>query len=498
MKKLLCAAVCVGFCSASFAGDWNQWRGAQRDGAAADSPALISQLPEDGLRPAWTSEVTIPSAGVGGWGSPVVADGKVYLFAHTKRSGDKGSAPKKKFPWLPPEKRVGMTDAEYEEYEKKRRDEDEALGKLYDFREFIYCLDADTGKLAWQNERKSVYSRFLQSGSPAVIDGRLYILGAGRAARCVDAKTGRDMWTTRLPGEFRDEYMMSSFAVADGAALVLCGHLFGIDAASGKLLWEGDRAKTRGTHTSPVVWRTGGREYAICNVAGGDTICVAPRSGEELWRVKSEAGLSTPVIVGDRMITYGNSRKKGLRCFELSPGGAKLAWVFQRVADKGSSPVVVDGYVYVQGDRRLACVDLATGKSAWDTTLDVSRPQYTSLIAADGKVFYALDGLLMFAATPEKFVPLINAKFNQPGLMASEATHRELLGLDKLLSQAGGQEEASRRYQQRIGSQGPMACVTPAIADGRLYLRTKDHLVCYDLRKDNHKLTRNQDRRVRD
>ena len=42
-------------------------------------------------------------------------------------------------------------------------------------------------------------------------------------------------------------------------------------------------------------------------------------------------------------------------------------------------------YVYAQGKRRLACVELATGKEAWSTTLDLSSPQYTSLVAADNR-----------------------------------------------------------------------------------------------------------------
>lgn len=483
IKQLCLALLGVAAITASAPGaDWNQWRGPNRSGLASDSPTLISKLPEEGLRPVWVSQ-SIPSGNQGGWGSPIVAGGKVYLFVHMKKKLIDGPAPKKKFPWLPPAKRVGMTAQEYAEYERKRRDEDQAMGRLFDFRELIYCFDAATGKPAWTNERKSVYSRFLQSGSPAVIDGKLYILGAGRKAHCVDARTGKDVWTASLPGEFRDQYMMSSFAVADGVAVALCGHLFGLDAATGKILWQGNENDTRGTHSSPVTWQSGGKQYIVCNVAGSDTICLEPRSGRELWRVKSEANLSTPLIVGDRLITFGNSRKKGLRCFKISPSGAKPQWVFQRVADKGSSPVAVNGYVYVQGERRLACVDLETGRAAWQTTLDLGRPQYTSLVAVDDKVIYALEGLLMFAASSKGFRPLVDGKFNRQGLLASEAAHRRRLNLDELEKQPGGLETALKIYQQNIGSQGPLVCATPAVADGQIFLRTKTEIVCYDLRQ---------------
>jgi len=461
------------------ADEWNQWRGPYRNGLDTDSPQLIGALPEQGLKPLWVSE-QIPSGSNGGWGSPVVSQNRVYLFAHIKNK--QGDPPPKKYPWLAPDKRGGMSNAEYEEYEAKRRDEDEQLSRFFDFRERIYCLDGQSGKTLWVNDRPSVYCRFMQSGSPAVIDGKVYILGAGRVARCIDAATGKDLWETRLPGEFRDEYMMSSFAVADGVALVLCGHLFGLDAQTGKLLWEGDRKSTAGTHSSPAVWKHQDQEYAIVHVAGEETASIVPRTGEELWRVQSQARLSTPVITGDLLLTLGDSRKKGLRCFELSPQGAKQRWVYQGVADKGASPVVVGEYVYAQGEKRLACVDLKTGKAAWNTTLDLAQPQYTSLVAGDDKVFYACDGLLAFEANPDDFNPLFQAKMNREALLASEALHRQLLKLDEVEKGDGGLEKAQQIYNAQVEKAGPLPCATPALDGGRLYVRTPQGIVCYDLR----------------
>lgn len=458
--------------------DWRQWRGNNRDGAAERSPALIEGLPSDGLRPRWRSE-SIPSGGTGGWGSPAIADGKVYLFVHTKTR--LGEPPQKQYPWLPDDKRVGMTPEEYAEYERNRRDEDELIASFFRFEEIVYCLDAADGRTLWKNVAPSVYTRFLQSGSPAVIDGRLYVLGAGRRARAIDAVTGQDIWETRLPGEFRDEYMMSSFAVVDGVAVVLCGHLAALDAASGKLLWQGDPKTTSGIHTSPVAWGHNGQMYIVANVTGKQTACFELRTGRELWRVDSEANHSTPVVVGNRLLTYGTSRGAGLRCYVMSPGGAELAWMYRRVADKGSSPVVVGDHVYVQGEKRLACVELASGSEAWNILMDVAQPQYTSLIAADGKVIYACDGVLCVAADPSEYRPLMEAKINREGLLAAEETLRQLLKLNEVEREPDGLEKSLRIYEREIRQQGPLACASPAIADGKLYVRVRNGILCYDL-----------------
>ena len=479
-RKLFLSACVLSVCTTSapveaFA-DWNQWRGSHRDGVARQSPELMTALPEDGLQPVWVSS-TIPNGGNGGWGSPVVADGKVYLFAHSKEKiRELGE---RKFPWLPPDKRVGMTDEEYAEYEVNRRDEDEERAKAFVFRELVYCLDAATGEEVWTNRSDSVYTRFPQSGSPTVLNGRVYILGAGRLVRCFDARTGDEVWSSRLPGDFRDEYMQSSIVVDGDSVVVMADRLFGLNTADGEILWEGDPESTKGTHSSPVIWSTDTRNYVIINLRGGRTACFDPVDGSELWSVESGAGHSTPVVVGNRLLTYGNDRATGVRCYAITPEGAEELWKYRGIKDKGSSPVVVDGYVYVQGETRMACVDLESGEAAWSDYLDLSQAQYSSPIAADGKVYYAYGTLTCLRATPAELQTLYVASFDESHLMGSEETFRRALNIDEV---AENSDEAEKLMQQHVGRHGTLKCTSPAISDGLLIVRMNNAIVCYDLR----------------
>jgi outer membrane protein assembly factor BamB len=265
-------------------------------------------------------------------------------------------------------------------------------------------------------------------------------------------------------------------------AIVMAGHLFGLEADTGNMHWEGDPQQTRGSHSSPVLWESAGRSRLIVNLAGGWTGCFDPADGRELWRVKSEAGQATPVVVGDRLITYGNSRAQGLRCFALTEAGAEQFWMYRGIQDKGSSPVVVGDKVYVQGETRLACIDLETGSADWSDYLDVANPQFSSPIAADCKVLYAYESLVCVRATPEGFTPLFDARFGEDGLMAGEETFRRLLKLDDLAVEPNGAEEAEKRLVRHLGRNAPLPCASPAIADGRIYLRMKNGVACYDLR----------------
>ena len=89
----------------------------------------------------------------------------------------------------------------------------------------LVCLDLATGEVVWDKSDSSKYTRFVQSGTPCVADGRVFVLGAERTARCYDASTGDVVWSRRLPGDFRDEFFASSFVVDGDTALVACGPL---------------------------------------------------------------------------------------------------------------------------------------------------------------------------------------------------------------------------------------------------------------------------------
>ena len=468
--------------SGAFAGDWSQWRGSNRNGVDSDSPTLIRKLPAEGQPAAWISP-TIRSGGNGGWGSPAVTGGRVYLFVHTREPKPGLKLPDPRYPALSDEKKKEFGEKALQEYERHRHLEERERRRIsHDVVETVYCFDADTGEGLWTNDRPSQFTEFSHSGTPAVVDGRLYILGAGGVARAIDAVNGRDLWQTQLPGDFTESYHMSSFAVAEGVAAVLAGHLFGLDAETGAVRWQGEPQRTSGSHSSPVVWDSPEGPLFIINVAGQDTTCVVPRDGREVWRVKSEAELSTPVVVGSKLLTLGNSRKKGLRCFQMNSEGAELLWTFTGVADKGSSPVVVGDSVFVQGEQRLACVDLQTGKANWQHELDLQNPQYTSLAAADGKIFYTYGCVLCFAADSSEFKPLFDGRIDRDGRLAEIATFQKLAGLDQAGADANQREQAERKLQQRLNGQGPLECASPALDDGRLYVRLPRGVACFDLR----------------
>lgn len=466
---------------------WPQWRGAERTGAAARSPALIDRLPDDGLRPQWKIE-GIAGGGGGGWSSPVIADGRVYVFAHTKRQI--GQPPERKYRGLTDEQRKEMSEAEIEEYEAKKREEDALIRTFFQHEDEVHCLDFASGETLWKNVKESVFTSFPESGTPAVQNGKLYLLAPGRRVRCLNAEDGKELWETVISDDASDRHVASSVAVVDGVVIALGQHVTGLDAKTGEIRWKSEKG-VGGSHTSPAIWRHGDAAYAIVHLGGGETICLNVGDGRELWSCKTQAVHSTPLVVGDRLITYGSNRSAGLRCYELSLDGAEEAWMYRRVADKGSTPVAIGDYIYVQGEQRLACVSLADGQECWQTTMNVSSPQYTSPIGADGKIIYARGGILCASADADEFRLLLEGQFDRQGWVASRDAHRRALDLEKV-EREEGQTRAAQVWQREVESQGPLECATPAIADGRLVVRLRNGLACYDLRAERREAEASQ------
>jgi outer membrane protein assembly factor BamB len=124
--------------------------------------------------------------------------------------------------------------------------------KLYTFGriegdEVTSCLDANTGKVIWQDKVAAAAVSPPAAGyggprsTPAVADGKIYTLGVNGTVSCLDAATGKIVWrkdTAEAP-QFKTS---SSPLVADGKCIVFLGALTAFDAATGEAKWKGRAA----------------------------------------------------------------------------------------------------------------------------------------------------------------------------------------------------------------------------------------------------------------
>ena len=130
----------------------------------------------------------------------------------------------------------------------------------------------------------------------------------------------------------------------------------------------------------------------------------------------------------------------GLVAYRLSTNAAEKIWS-RPLADRGTTPIVWDGCVYINGAGKTACLSLADGSNKWE---QAHGCEIASPLLADGKIMATLGGgnpLLMISAAPDKYQELAKANL------------------------------------------GVAVCSSPSISAGRLYLRLNGTVACYDLTK---------------
>jgi outer membrane protein assembly factor BamB len=328
------------FATGSFADDWPQWGGPQRDLVWGET-GIVKSLPVDAdgkLPRVW-------SAPIGeGYAGPAVADGRVFV---TDR----------------------VVDASQER---------------------VLCLDAETGRQLWHHDYLARYTVSYPAGprSTPVVDGdRVYTIGAMGHMFCFHAESGKVLWQKNFVDDFGTDlptWGMAASPLVDGDQLItLVGGKDGALVVSfnkhtGQELWRSLDSPGIG-YAPPVIFEFGGKRQLI--VWHPEAVSsVDPANGKLIWEVpySVRAGLSimTPRKVGNRLFVA--SFYNGPRMLEVARDGlsAKIVW-----AGKSDSEIRTDGVhpimctPWFDGKNifsvcsygQLRGLDAATGERLWET-----------------------------------------------------------------------------------------------------------------------------------
>lgn len=290
------------------------------------------------------------------------------------------------------------------------------------------CLDAKTGEKIWERTDLEC-NHFRGSGSsPTLYQDRLIMNFDGSDFQYIvalDKKTGKTLWKTDRTTNFRD-----------------------IDPKTNKPKADGDYRKSFST---PRIATFNGRTE-IVSVGSKCAFGYDPATGKELWKLEffslgntaSHTVGVTPVIGPDYIyICTGNGKEELLA---VKPGGSgtlgpdAVAWkLTQKNIPKRSSPLLVDGLLYMMDDGAIAsCVDAKTGEVLWKERMN-GKGCSASPICADGKIYF----------------------FTEGGVVTTIAQGREFKKI--------GEGQFNDESKQII-------MATPAVADAAFYVRTRTQL----------------------
>ncbi|MEY7848110.1 PQQ-binding-like beta-propeller repeat protein [Natrarchaeobius sp. A-rgal3] len=229
-------------------------------------------------------------------------------------------------------------------------------------------------------------------GSPAVVDGTVYIGSADHSVYAVDAETGDTRWT--FPTEHRVEG-----TPAYGDETVYVGsydkHLYAIEAETGDRRWEREFAGlVRGSptlHEDAVVVGVGCHNLACSWYAeeaevseDGWVYSLDAATGETNWRYDvGDEVVGAPAIRGDTVYIGGSD---GV-LYALEVGSGDVVWTYETHSMIWSSPAVAFGTVYF-GDwtGEIHAVDATDGETEW--TANTHGDYVSGSVAVDEEAVY--------------------------------------------------------------------------------------------------------------
>jgi outer membrane protein assembly factor BamB len=329
-----------------------------------------------------------------------------------------------------------------------------------DNREVVEALDARTGTKQWEHSYPTSYRDDFgfdegPRAVPVISGGIVYTFGAEGQLRAIDFASGKLLWsedTVRRFGVAKGFFgAAGSPVVEEGKVIANIGGddagIVAFDAKSGKVLWTA--TKHQASYSSGVAATIGGRRHVLFLTRDG-LVGLDPATGmvlfEQPWRARLAASVNaaTPLAIGD-LIFISAQYGPGAGLFRVQGSKLNRLWSSDdALSNHYATSVVHDGILYGFHGRQefnpsFRAVELHTGKVLW------SQDRFgagTVTLAGDQLVIVRESGELVLApASPQQFRPTARAQV-LPAVV--------------------------RAY--------------PALADGLLYIRNENTLVCLDLR----------------
>ena len=329
--------------------------------------------------------------------------------------------------------------------------------------ETVECLESVTGQPIWKQSYPSAFRDEIRAeddgprATPAIAAGRVYTFGAEGMLNCWNLASGENAWAIDTRKKFgagtgffgmacsplvEGDLVLLNIGGRDGAGIVA------FDKATGAVRWQA--TSDEASYSSPIASDIRGRRYALFFTRKHLT-AIEPASGKVLfefpWTPQIHASVSaaTPVVVND-LVFISASYGAGAALLRVGEAGPEKLWAGDDIlSNHYATSVHHNGFLYGFDGRQeqgcnLRCVELKTGKVHW------SQDGFGA-----GAILLAGDRLLILTERGE----LVRARATPEGFKAE--------------AQAQVLPFTARAY--------------PALAQGRLYARSRDRLVCLELRR---------------
>jgi outer membrane protein assembly factor BamB len=294
--------------------------------------------------------------------------------------------------------------------------------------DILFALDMN-GNIQWQTAMGRAWNESYPESraTPTVQGNRVYTSSGFGDLACIDGITGKMIWSYKASEMNKGTY--GSWGIAE--ALLIDGDklyfspggpetmTIALKKSTGELVWKSASLNDKPGYVSPILINYAGRKM-IVNVSLGHVFGVDASNGEILWNVShgqsSDPNMqrwdlikcTTPLYHNGMVYVTGGYDTGGMM-IKIGDDGksAKVVWTDQVLDDHHGGVVLVDGYIYGSnwvnnGDGNWCCIEWNTGKKMWEEHWNCKG----SIISAEG-MLYIYDekkgNVGLVKATPEKF-----------------------------------------------------------------------------------------------
>ena len=345
-----------------------------------------------------------------------------------------------------------------------------ADGRLYtmgdkDGAGWLTAASADGGKILWSTKVAKAgapgvpgYDFPGPRSTPTVAGHLVFALDGWGELVCCNANDGKEQWRKSFVkdlGGSPPTWGFSESPLVDGQQVVVTpggrkGAVAAFGTKTGALIWQ-SKEFTDAAHYASIMPAEidGVRQYiqlTSASVAG-----ISAKDGALLWKAPRQANIAvipTPLVMGNEIyVTSGYGA--GCNLFKVAKTDGKFsaeqAYANHVMVNHHGGVVRVGDYIYGYSDGKgLTCQDVKTGKSIWTEKAKIKKG---AVAFADGKLYFREEEtgtMILVDATPDGYHE--KGRFKQPDRSEEKAWPH------------------------------------PAIANGKLYLRDQDVLLCYDIK----------------
>jgi outer membrane protein assembly factor BamB len=384
------------------------------------------------------------------------------------------------------------------------------------------ALDRSTGQVLWEAEApheklEAIHSIGSHAQPSPATDGRHVISFFGSAGMFCYDLGGRLIWHKRM-GPFNNEFGAGTSPIIVEGRVILCqdhdtdSFLAAYEVETGKALWQTDRSEFPRNYCSPVILEVGGKKQiviaATLRVCGYDFL-----DGKELWTVRglSRSVCMTPVVDDEQVLYVAGwsagadpgelirvdpfdqvvgkldlNRNGTLEKDEIQEGPFQPR--FGQVDRDKTGSITRAEYEYYRGlfeKSRNVVMAIKPGAIGEATSTHVlwehhrHVPFCASPLYYQGNLLTIKDGGILSCLNARTGAPLKQDRLEATGSYYASPV-------------AGGGKVylANERGKVTVIEAGPAARVlhtadfgediyaTPALVEGKIYLRTTEHLYC--------------------